>query len=333
MERGTPAHDGTNLRENDGNRVPGTRLIRTDADSGPPTRQKTRGFLPGTSSLVEQVDLAVVTGSQNNVSRAMRSGTVSIGVGAGNVPVIIDSSADLVDAARKIANSKTFDNATSCSSENSIIVLSDVYEDTLAALECAGGWRSTENEKSRIARTLWRDGKLNRQVIAKDAATAAKSFGLAGDAGSARFFLVEEGAVGGAQGFADEKLSLVLTVYKARDFQEAKRMVGAVIQVTGKGHSVGVHTRDMQRARELAEETDVVRVLVNQAHTLGNGGSFDNCLPFTLSLGGGTWAGNTISENLNYRHFINVTHLVTTIPEDKPSEDELFGPYWATFGK
>ena len=84
----------------------------------------------------------------------------------------------------------------------------------------------------------------------------------------------------------------------------------------------------MDHARELAEDIDVVRVLVNQAHTFGNGGGFNNCLPFTLSMGGGTWAGNTISDNLNWRNFINITHLVTTIPEDKPSEEELFGPYW-----
>ena len=76
-----------------------------------------------------------------------------------------------------------------------------------------------------------------------------------------------------------------------------------------------------------------VRVLVNQAHTFGNGGGFDNALPFTLSMGGGTWANNVISENLNYKHFINLTHLVTTIPEDRPSEEELFGPYWSEFGK
>ena len=89
----------------------------------------------------------------------------------------------------------------------------------------------------------------------------------------------------------------------------------------------------MKTPHKLAENTNVVRVLVNQAHTFGNGGSFENCLPFTLSMGGGTWAGNTISENLNYKHFINITHLVTTIPEDKPTEEELFGEYWSKYGK
>ena len=286
-----------------------------------------------TQALVEQVDLAVVTGSQNNVRRAMQSGTVTIGVGAGNVPVIIDSTADLGDAAEKITASKIFDNATSCSSENAVVILDDIYEEAVAALERAGGWRCDEAQKEEVEKTLWQNGKLNRQVIAKDADVAAAIFKLPAKAQSCKFFMVEEETVGDKYSFADEKLSLVLTVYRARDFEEAKRLVAAVLDVTGKGHSVGIHTKDMDHARDLAAETEVVRVLVNQAHTFGNGGGFNNALPFTLSMGGGTWAGNTIDDNLNYRCFINVTHLVTTIPEDKPSEEALFGSYWEKYGK
>ena len=286
-----------------------------------------------TQALVEQVDLAVVTGSQNNVRRAMQSGTVTIGVGAGNVPVIIDSSADLTDAAEKIAASKIFDNATSCSSENAVVILDDVYEEAVAALAKAGGWRCDAAQKAQVERTLWVGGKLNRAVIAKDASVTAEVFGLPEAARQARFFMVEEAEVGGKHGFADEKLSLVLTLYRARDFAEAKRLVRAILEVTGKGHSAGIHTAEMAHARELAAETDVVRVLVNQAHTFGNGGGFNNALPFTLSMGGGTWAGNTIDDNLNYRCFINVTRLVTTIPEDKPSEESLFGAYWEKYGR
>ncbi|MEZ5739982.1 MAG: aldehyde dehydrogenase family protein [Burkholderiaceae bacterium] len=286
-----------------------------------------------TQQLMNQCDLVVVTGSQNNVRRAMRSGTVAIGVGAGNVPVIIDSSADLDDAARKITMSKIFDNATSCSSENALVILDDIYEDAIAALQRAGAWRCDAAEKQSIEKTLWVDGTLNRDVIAKDADVSAKILGLAEAAQQCKYFLVEEEAVGGKHSFADEKLSLVLTVYRARDFTHAKQLVREVLEVTGKGHSSGIHTNDMAHAAELADETDVVRVLVNQAHTFGNGGSFDNTLPFTLSMGGGTWAGNTISENLNWSHFINVTHLVTTIAEDKPSEAELFGAYWSRYGK
>ena len=286
-----------------------------------------------TQALIERCDLAVVTGSQNNVRRAMQSGRVAIGVGAGNVPVIIDETADLKDAARKIKQSKTFDNATSCSSENAIIILDGVYEEAMQALMDAGGWRCSRGERDRIAGTLWQGGKLNRKVIAKDAAVAAEAFGLSEEARRHRFFMVEEEAVGGKSSFADEKLSLVLTVYRARDWHDAKRIARAILEVTGKGHSVGVHTAEIEHARDLAATTDVVRVLVNQAHTFGNGGSFENTLPFTLSMGCGTWANNTISENLNWRHFVNITHLVTTIPEDKPSEEELFAAYWEKFGR
>lgn len=286
-----------------------------------------------TEEMIRQVDLAVVTGSQDNVRRAMQSGTVTIGVGAGNVPVVIDSTADLDDAAQKICASKIFDNSTSCSSENAVVILDDVYDDAMAALERAGGWRCDAGECRNVAETLWIGGKLNRLVIAKDAAILAEVMNLRPDARAAKFFMVEMDEVGGKHSFADEKLSLVLTVYRAKDFADAKRIVRDVLEVTGKGHSTGIHTKDMDRAHELAEATDVVRVLVNQAHTFGNGGGFNNCLPFTLSMAGGTWAGNSMSDNLNYSNFINVTHLVTTIPEDKPPEEELFGPYWERYGK
>ncbi len=286
-----------------------------------------------TQELMNQVDLAVVTGSQDNVKRAMQSGTVTIGVGAGNVPVVIDSTADLDDAAQKICASKIFDNSTSCSSENAVVILDDVYEPAMAALERAGGWRCSDAERESIRQRLWINGKLNRKVIAKDARILAEVMSLAPGAASRKFFMVEEATVGGKHSFADEKLSLVLAIYRARDFDDAKRIVRQILDVTGKGHSAGIHTRNLDHARELAVETDVVRILVNQAHTFGNGGGFNNGLPFTLSMGGGTWARNTISDNLNYRNFINITHLVTTIPEDKPSEEELFGPYWQRYGK
>ena len=125
----------------------------------------------------------------------------------------------------------------------------------------------------------------------------------------------------------------MLAVYRASDWSDAKRITHDILDVCGKGHSVGIHTRDTDHAKDLAASTDVVRVLVNQPHAFGNGGSFDNALPFTLSMGCGTWAGNTIDENLNWRHFVNITHLVSTIAEDKPDEADLFGPYWARHGK
>jgi sulfoacetaldehyde dehydrogenase len=286
-----------------------------------------------TQALMHQADLVVATGSQDNVRRAYSSGTPAIGVGTGNVPVIIDETADLNDAAQKICASKIFDNATSCSSENSVVILDAIYEQAIAALERAGGHMASGIEKERIQRTLWQDGKLNRHLIARDAALLARAFGLPAAAEQKKFFMVEETGVGRNFPFSGEKLALVLTLYRAKDFEAAIARVKEILAYQGRGHSCGVHTSDLERARKLAEEVDVVRVLVNQAHTYGNGGSFDNGLNFTLSMGCGTWGGNSITENLNYRHFINITHLVTTIPEDKPSEEELFGAYWAKYGR
>ncbi len=286
-----------------------------------------------TQALMEAADFVVVTGSQNNVRRAYSSGTPAIGVGAGNVPVIIDQTADFADAAVKIAASKCFDNATSCSSENSIVVLDRVFDQAIAALEAAGGYLASAEEKQRVIATLWQDGKLNRHLIAKDAPVLAEAFDLPEAAQGARFFMVEESGIGKGFPLSGEKLSLVLTVYRVPDFDAAVAKVAEILDYQGIGHSCGIHTAEPDHARRLAEELKVVRVLVNQAHTFGNGGGFDNGLNFTLSMGCGTWAGNSISENLNWRHFVNLTHLVTTIPEDKPGEDELFGPYWAKYGK
>ncbi len=286
-----------------------------------------------TQELMYAADLVVVTGSQNNVRRAYSSGTPAIGVGAGNVPVVIDETADFKDAAEKICASKIFDNATSCSSENSLIILDSVYDQAIEALKQAGGYLCSAEEKEKVRARLWVDGHLNRRVIAKDAAVLAEVFDLGEGAAEAKFFMVEEGAVDPASKFADEKLSLVLTVYRAKDMDAVVDQLNAVLDVCGKGHSVGIHTATPEHATRLAEEIDVVRVLVNQAHTFGNGGGFNNGLNFTLSMGGGTWAGNSITGNLNYSNFINITYLVNTIPEDKPSEEALFGAYWEKYGR
>jgi sulfoacetaldehyde dehydrogenase len=283
--------------------------------------------------LMELVDLVVVTGSQVNVRQAYKSGTPAIGVGLGNAPVIIDTTADLADAARKIMLSKTFDYATSCSSENAVVLLDEIYERAIDALRAEGGYLAAPPERQRIVERLWQDGKLNRAVIAQGPDALIDAFELEARAKGCKFVMVEEAGTGKDYPLSGEKLSLLLTVYRAKDFADAKRIVRGILNYQGRGHSCGIHTTNLAHARELAEEIDVARVLVNQAHTFGNGGGFDNGLPFTLSMGCGTWQGNSISENLNWRCFVNITHLVTTIPEDKPSEETLFGAYWAKYGQ
>jgi len=285
-----------------------------------------------TEALMRAGDLVVVTGSQDNVRRAYSSGMPAIGVGVGNVPVIIDASADLADAARKICASKIFDNSTSCSSENSVVILDAVYDAAIDALKTAGGYLCSPAQTQAVEKTLWRDGKLNRNLIAKNARVLADSFGLGEEAHEAKFFMVEETGVGRAHPLSGEKLSLVLAIYRVRDFAEGKARLREILDYQGKGHSVGIHTQDIGHAHELAQELEVARVLVNFAHTFGNGGGFDSGLAFTLSMGCGSWQKNSISENLSYEHFLNITHLVTRISEDKPSEEELFGPHWRLIG-
>ena len=284
-----------------------------------------------TAELMRQVDLVVATGSQTNVRAAYASGTPAIGVGAGNVAVIVDETADLADAADKIARSKTFDNATSCSSENSVIAVAAIAQPLLAALSAAGGVLLEEGEARQLERAMFTAGRPGPTFVAQDASAIALRAGLARPALlDARFLMVAETGVGPAHPFSGEKLSPVLALYRAADFAAAAALAERLLRHQGAGHSIGLHTRDEKRAVELGLTLPVCRVIVNQAHCFATGGSFDNALPFSLSMGCGTWGRNSISDNLNYRHFLNITRVVRPLaPElvSEPTEEALFGAY------
>ena len=280
-----------------------------------------------TARLMEAADFVVVTGSQRNVRSAYASGTPAIGVGTGNAAVIVDETADIADAARKIAASKTFDNATSCSSENHLVIVDAVYDATIAALEAAGGAMLSSEEKATLQRALWKDGALSRDLVAHDMATIAARAGLSDKAAAARFVMVEEEGVGADFPYSGEKLSLVVTVYRAHDYAHAKDVVSSLFAHQGAGHSVGIHTATEDRPVDLGLTTDTCRVIVNQAHCFANGGNFDNALPFSLSMGCGSWGGNSISDNLNHRHFINTVRVVRTIAPDMPDVKDIYAGY------
>ena len=284
-----------------------------------------------TNELMRQVDLVVATGSQTNVRAAYSSGTPAIGVGVGNVAVIVDETADLADAADKIARSKMFDNATSCSSENSVIAVAAIAEPLLAALTAAGGARLEPAEASQLERAMFVDGRPGSSFVAQGAPAIALRAGLSRasllDAG---FLIVEETGVGPEHPFSGEKLSPVLTFYRVADFAAATALAERLLRHQGAGHSVGLHTRAEERAVDLGLTLPVCRVIVNQAHCFATGGSFDNALPFSLSMGCGTWGRNSISDNLNYRHFLNITQVVRPLSAERvhePTEEELFGSY------
>ena len=280
------------------------------------------------AELLRQADLVVATGSRANVRAAAVSGTPSFGVGAGNVITIVDETANLAQAADLIRLSKTFDNATSCSSENSMIVLDAVYEPMMAAMRKEGAWMLDAEEKATLLAVMFPGGHLSPATTAKTASRVASLAGLK-RAGleDASILMVEETGVGPVHPFSGEKLSPVLAVYRARDFEHAFELAGRILAYDGAGHSIGIHSQNDARILRLGLELPVCRVIVNQAHSIATGGSFDNGLPFSLSMGCGTWGRNIFSENLGYQHYLNITRIARVIPRRDVTEDELFGAY------
>ena len=290
-----------------------------------------------TNELMRLADLVVATGSQANIRAAYTCGTPAFGVGAGNVLVIIDEHADLKSAAQKITQSKTFDNATSCSSENGVVICSAVYADAIKALESEGGVLLDAADKQRLQDVMFQNGKLTSTLTAQDPGVIADRAQLKNPkARSANFFMVEETGYGPSAPFSGEKLSPVLTVWKAENFSAAQELITKVYSYQGAGHSVGLHTASNgdlmeQRAAALAQRLPVARIIVNQAHAIATGGSFENGLPFSLSMGCGTWGKNNFSENMNYRHYLNITRVVRPIPEIVPKVEDLLKEYFERF--
>lgn len=285
-----------------------------------------------TQTLLENADTIVVTGSQNNVRRAYTSGTPALAVGAGNVTVIVDETADLAAAADKIRASKCFDNATSCSSENAVVVVGEVYDRFVAAMAAAGG--ALIRDEARVIAMLWPDGHLNRSAIAQDADRLIAALGMTGEVPeSTEYIAVETAGIGKGHPLSGEKLSRVLALYRARDFNDAIRITREIQLHLGAGHSVGLHSNDHDRAIMLGRSIPTSRVIVNQAHCFATGGAFDNGMPFSLSMGCGSWGGNSIDDNLHWRHFLQTTKIVRQIPPREPKLDEIFADYWAEAGQ
>ena len=282
-----------------------------------------------TQQLMKEVDLVVATGSQNNMRDAYASGTPAFGVGAGNVVSIVDETADINAAAQKIVASKSFDNATSCSSENQLVIIDAVYDQVITALAENNAIMLDNSDRDRVCEKLWLDGHLNQALIAKKAHEIAQLCELdVPNQQSAKVLCVEATGIGSGHPLSGEKLSPVLTVYRANDFKHATEITKQIFNYQGKGHSIGIHSADDDRILNLGLTMPACRIIVNQAHCFATGGSFDNGLPFSLSMGCGTWGRNNMSDNMNYKHYLNTTRVVRTIPENKPSLSSVFSEYW-----
>lgn len=275
-------------------------------------------------ALMQKCYLVIATGGGAMVKEAYRSGTPAYGVGAGNAVTIVDETADIEDAADKIRRSKVFDNATSCSSENSILIRDSIYQEMVAALKSEGGYLVDAAEKKRLQGVMWKDGALSREVIARDARSIASLAGISIGA-DIRFLMVEETGMGTDFPFSGEKLSPVVTLYRWGEFDEAVEMVNTITDYSGAGHSCGIHSTDEARIAELGERVSVCRIMVRQPQCLANSGAWTNGMPMSMTLGCGSWGGNISSDNITWRNLLNYTTVSYETPSHQPTDRELFG--------
>lgn len=283
--------------------------------------------------LMSKVDLVIATGGGPMVKSAYSSGTPAYGVGAGNAVVIVDETAGLAEAAKKIYLGKTFDNATSCSSENSLVIQSGIYEEMIAQLKTQGGYLCKEEERAKLQALMWPDNvHLNGGIVAQPVEKIASMAGIQIPVGTT-FLMVEGKQISPDDPFCKEKLSLVLTLWRYTNFTDAIQMINDISNINGRGHSCGIHTSREDRIVELAVSVNVSRIMVNQSHSLGNSGNYNNGMPFTLTLGCGSWGGNITTENIHLKHFMNVTWVSKPIEPVIPDEDKIFKEYWSKYGK
>lgn len=283
-----------------------------------------------TKELMKQCDLVMATGGHAMVLAAYSSGTPAYGVGAGNAIIMIDKSADLAQAAIKIKMSKTFDLAAGCSCDNSLVIDESVYDDMLAELNKVGAYLATPEEKIKIRKAIWPnwpdDLVLNRDIVASPVENIAKIAGITVPQGTC-MILVEEDQTGAVTPFAGEKLCLVTSVYKCTDVDDAIRIINTNHEYSGAGHSCGIFSKDKAVIEELALRTYTTRVVVNQPQAYTNTGNWISGMPFTSSLGCGTWGGNIASENIILKHYLNNTWVIREIPNREPTDEELFAGF------
>lgn len=286
-----------------------------------------------TQELMKEVDLIVATGGAGMVKVAYSSGKPAYGVGAGNSICIVDETADLDAAAHKIFLSKTFDFATSCSSENSVVIQASIYDTMIQKLIKNGGYLCNKEEKEKLRQAMWPDGiHLNKDIVAQSAATIAAIVGIDLPA-EAAFIMVAGEKIGSEDLFSGEKLSVVLTVWKYSTFEEAVDYVQKITAFNGSGHSCGIHSSNEEHIRYLGEKARVSRIMVNQQQCYGNSGNYDNGMPITLTLGCGTWGNNITTENIHWKHFLNITWVSKPIEPVIPDQQKLFGAHWEKYGR
>ena len=280
-----------------------------------------------TNELMRQCDRVLATGGGAMVNAAYSSGTPALGVGVGNAVVTVDESADLADAAEKIHLSKTLDLAASCSADNAVLLVDDIYDQMLEKLESKGGYVLDESEKALLQKTIWdEEGHLNTAIVAKPAEYIAELAGIEIPDGT-EFFVVPEEGWGPEFPFSGEKLCVTMALYRAKDIDHAIELTNSIQSYQGQGHSCGIYSNKDENILKLAHSTKTSRVMVNQPQAASNSGNLWNGMRQTFSLGCGSWGGNGTNNNISWRDLINETWVSKPLAKTKelPNDDELFG--------
>ena len=286
--------------------------------------------IPLARELMAICDLTIATGGPAMVRAAYGSGKPAYGVGAGNATMVIDATADVEEAARNSAISKTNDHGSGCSADGNLLVDTSIYDAFLRQLQAEGGYLVKAQEKEQLRRAYWdEDGHRTADTIARPAAVVAAKADFAIPADKT-FLIVEEAHIGREHLFSTEKLGVVVAIFRCDGFDDTLDKVRQVFETGGKGHSCGIYSFNDANIQRLAEVAPVSRIMVRQIQSRSNAGTFTNGMPMTSSMGCGIWGGNITNENIALKHYMNVTWVSRPIPEDKPSEAELFGEFYNT---
>ncbi|WP_170414503.1 aldehyde dehydrogenase family protein [Ruegeria arenilitoris] len=285
--------------------------------------------IPLTQHLMEICDLTLATGGKPMVKAAYSSGRPAYGVGAGNSSIVIDETADLDVAAQNTRISKTSDFGSGCSADGNIIIQRSVYDEMVKALQAEGGYLCSDEEKAMLEAAMW-DEKGNRTfpTIACPPQQTAKvaGFSIPEDR---KFLMVEnQGQIGPQHKFSREKLTTLMALYHFDTFDDALETVSQIYNTGGKGHSCGIYSHNDDHIDRLARLAPVSRMMVRQPQSKANAGAWTNGMPMTSSLGCGIWGGNITNENVTMKHMMNYTWVSRPIPEDRPSEPDLFGEFF-----
>ena len=286
--------------------------------------------IPLSQRLMAECDLTLATGGAAMVKAAYSSGKPAFGVGGGNSTMVIDETADVVEAARNTHLSKTSDYGSGCSADGNLLIDDRIYDSMLDQLQAEGGYLAAADEKALLERAMW-DSEGTR-ILATVAQPAVKLAAAAGISipDDRTFVIVEQDEIGREHRFSGEKLTTLLAVFRYHGFDDALDKVRQIYEVAGKGHSCGIFSFDEEHIDALARVAPVSRMMVRQPQSKANAGSFTNGMPMTSSLGCGIWGGNITNQNISLEHYLNVTWVSTPIPEDRPSEQDLFGEFYGT---